>query len=110
MKKFDYPVKLVCDHLFGETHTHSHRMVVGAGLVIVGVSVAKIHTESFILHMVVDAFGYGIHGLGVTPFLSHLEKMGKTNDNVETSEETSEVDVEVENVEAEVVEVETVKS
>lgn len=74
------PARPVCDALLGKKHTHIHRMMVGTVVMGTGVLIAKYtgHSEYEVIAYLGDAVGYGIHGLGLTPFLEFLmEKFGE---------------------------------
>ncbi len=75
---FNLP-KHICNHVLGENHTKAHRMGAGMIVMVIGVTVAKscanIHFLN--LHFIADLIGYGIHGLGLTPFIEHLAEQGK---------------------------------
>lgn len=64
----------VARHLFGREHHAGHRMIVGSIVMVVGVLIAKcaggVHIFAF--EVCIDLVGYGIHGLGLTPFIEHL--------------------------------------
>lgn len=64
----------ICDHLLNHDHTHAHRMVVGVMVMSVGVCIAKAagHHEIELVAYLGDGIGYGIHGLGLTPFVEYL--------------------------------------
>ena len=68
------PVAWVCGHLFGIHHTHGHRIVVGFVVMFVGVIISKaaIMFDGIIIHYVMDAAGYGIHGIGLAPTLEYI--------------------------------------
>ena len=68
------PARPVCDALLGKKHTHGHRMLVGAVVMGTGVMIAKYtgHSEYEVVAYVGDAVGYGVHGLGLTPFVEFL--------------------------------------
>jgi hypothetical protein len=62
----------VCDHLVGENHTTSHRVFVGVIVMFVGVIFSKIHTEIYVINIVVDSTGYLLHGIGAVPIVEHI--------------------------------------
>lgn len=68
--------KVFCRHLMGEEHTHWHHMAVGFVVMVLGVIVSKagvlLDTHSIIIHYGGDVLGYGIHGIGLTPFIEFL--------------------------------------
>lgn len=81
MKKFfngvlDYTnlPKHVSNHLCGQNHSIAHRRIVGVIVIVFGVVISKAGGELFILHVVFDAFGYALHGIGLIPFIEAIEK------------------------------------
>lgn len=69
------PITILCDHLVGKNHTHGHRMMVGVAVIIVGVFVAKTGAGTpAVVHILTDAIGYGVHGIGLVPFVEIFEK------------------------------------
>ena len=73
--KFNIPAK-ICKHLVGKEHTIGHRLCVGVLIMCVGVMVSKIVFifDSTYVHYVGDIIGYGIHGIGLTPFVEMIVK------------------------------------
>ena len=71
--------KNICNHFLGENHTASHRMFCGFGVMIVGVLVSHISSESSIIFIKImgDLSGYAIHGLGVLPYAEYLTSLIK---------------------------------
>lgn len=71
MVKFCNLPKEVCRHLVGEHHSRSHHMVVGVVIMVIGVGVVKLLETVHLpgLHFTADVIGYGLHGLGLTPFV-----------------------------------------
>lgn len=67
-------VRPVCNHMVGRHHTFIHRAIVGVGVMVTGVLIAKGfgHDENFYIQVAGDAVGYGLHGLGLTPFVEAL--------------------------------------
>lgn len=69
----------LCEILLGSNHAAAHRMSVGVVFMSAGVFIAKaahgIHFE--VLAMAVDCIGYGVHGLGLTPFIEWLAERVK---------------------------------
>lgn len=64
----------VCHHLIGKDHTPRHRMIAGAGIMAVGVTLAQVVSELVHFpgaHFIFDMVGYGVHGLGLVPFIEH---------------------------------------
>lgn len=66
--------KHISNHLCGENHSIAHRRIAGGVIIILGVVVAKVGGEGIILHIVFDAFGYALHGIGLIPFVEAIEK------------------------------------
>ena len=66
--------KLICNHLVGENHTHTHRCTVGLVIMGVGVGITKaaLTVDVGIIHGVADLVGYGIHGVGDIPFVESI--------------------------------------
>lgn len=69
-------IKPVCNSMFGKEHSLAHRMATGATVAIVGVIISKSlgHMENAIVEGIGDAVGYGLHGLGITPFIEWIAK------------------------------------
>lgn len=61
----------ICDHVVGEHHTHRHRLIAGACVMLIGVVIAHqaAHVHPEFLAWLVDGVGYGIHAFGATPYL-----------------------------------------
>lgn len=62
--------------MFGEEHTHKHKMGVGGVIAVLGVYIAS-SAHYFSLHFVqigVDLIGYAVHGLGVAPYIEFFMK------------------------------------
>ena len=74
-------VRIACDQMFGEQHTHRHRMTVGVVFMCIGVSIAKGATyfEYEIIRFIGDGLGYLIHGLGGVPFADFLMERARLN-------------------------------
>lgn len=66
--------KHVSNHLCGQNHSIAHRRIVGVVVIVFGVIIAKAGGELFVLHVVFDAFGYALHGIGLIPFIEAIEK------------------------------------
>lgn len=80
--------RIVCSHMFGDDHSHRHRMSVGACVMICGVYVAKtaghIHFEP--LAAAGDLLGYLIHGIGAVPYVDALMLLQKPQDGQHTEQ------------------------
>lgn len=70
VRKMD-PVKTVGEHLVGDTYSSRHRITTGVVIMVIGVLVSKTG-GGMIVHLIVDVVGYGLHGLGLIPFVDHL--------------------------------------
>jgi hypothetical protein len=66
--------KHICDHMLGEHHSQTHRCMVGVGVMIIGVAVAKTPVPHVVIHFVCDLTGYLIHGIGAIPILEQIAK------------------------------------
>lgn len=90
---FRVPIKWASTGLFGETHSLTHRCIVGVGIMIVGVNVAhaaEMVTIAFI-KLSLDGVGYLIHGIGAVPFVDLLHNLSsKTVGDDETKKEEHE--------------------
>lgn len=64
----------VCKTVFGANHHFAHRAVFGVGIMIGGVVVAKTlgHHPEFHLAVIGDTLGYGLHGVGLIPFVEEI--------------------------------------
>lgn len=75
-KVISYPTTFISNHMFGEKHTHRHKMGVGGVIAVIGVYIAS-SAHHFTLHFVqigVDLIGYAVHGLGVAPYIEFFMK------------------------------------
>jgi hypothetical protein len=77
LKRFLHSVNLprvICHHTLGKEHTARHRMLVGVGVMLCGVLIAKSahHFDFYFIQVVLDLVGYAVHGLGFTPFLEAI--------------------------------------
>lgn len=66
--------RVVCTHMLGKEHSTAHHMIVGAVVMCAGVLIAKTtgHHPNEIIAFFGDAVGYGVHGLGLTPFVEAI--------------------------------------
>ncbi len=64
----------ICIQLLGHHHDKRHRMVAGFLVMMAGVGVAKgaVFVSYEVVKYMMDLLGYGIHGLGLTPFIEAL--------------------------------------
>lgn len=65
---------IICDHLTNPIHSRTHRRMVGTMVIMIGVVISKLGGEVYLLHLCFDALGYGIHGMGLIPFIANIEK------------------------------------
>lgn len=74
------PVKIVCNHLIGDNHTKTHKLTIGAFIMIIGVTISKsiifLGEGSFII-IIVDGIGYLIHGIGAVPYVEIVLKLSR---------------------------------
>lgn len=68
--------KLICTHLMGKEHSYYHHMIVGFILMVVGVKFAHYTADIhiYVVHYAGDLVGYGLHGIGLTPFLEAISR------------------------------------
>jgi hypothetical protein len=59
----------IANHLAGERHTSHHRKI--AGVLVTKLSAIP---EGPIIHFAGDLIGYGMHGIGLIPFATNIEK------------------------------------
>ena len=72
--KFIHPLNIphwVCHATIGREHKPHHRMIAGIVVMSIGVSIAKASSyfDAHFMHYLLDGVGYGIHGIGLTPFI-----------------------------------------
>lgn len=69
--------KIICSHVIGKGHSKYHRRWCGVGVMAVGVVVAEFlgmacHELGAFSHagmFVCNIIGYGLHGIGLVPFI-----------------------------------------
>lgn len=73
LKIYNLP-REICHHAIGKEHTHSHRMVAGTCIMLVGVAIAKSahFFDATLIHFSMDMVGYAVHGLGALPFIEYV--------------------------------------
>lgn len=71
--------KHIADHLVGEDHTIIHRRISGGVVMGFGVGVTYVTHHMFggVIGFIGDLVGYGIHGIGLMPFVSAFEQEKK---------------------------------
>lgn len=69
--------KHVCGIAFGKNHSHFSRMAVGLVIGVCGVVIAKSvgHSHNELQAYAGDAIGYGLHGIGLTPYIDYLTEV-----------------------------------
>ncbi len=67
-------IRPLCSMMFGKNHSVLSRMAAGVVIATTGVIIAKYfgHSHEPIIAYVGDGVGYGLHGLGLTPFIEYL--------------------------------------
>lgn len=76
----------ISTHLVGEDHNIKHRMSVGGVIILIGVVISEIPATYGVLHIVYDAVGYGIHGIGLLPYGEHFLSKVKAYTTDQTAE------------------------
>jgi len=61
--------KFICNVAIGHDHKPAFRYAAGLVLMILGVCLSKAFAHNELLHIPSDLVGYGIHGMGLTPFI-----------------------------------------
>ncbi len=76
----------LCDLLLGEQHPVKYRMATGVFVMAVGVTIAKTmgHGPYILVSFLADAIGYGLHGIGLVPFVDHLVEKFKHHNERKT--------------------------
>lgn len=66
--------RMIASHLIGKRHSTAHHMAVGLAVMMAGVGIAHLGSavESFFIRVWLDIVGWGIHGLGLTPYLESV--------------------------------------
>lgn len=69
--------KHIVSHMIGEKHSTWHHRITGAIIMVFGVGVVKIFyitSDIGLFHFVGDLVGFAIHGVGLVPWVSKIEK------------------------------------
>ncbi len=68
--------KHIAHHIVGEDHTHIHRKAVGASIMMLGYTLAKMSllTGSPFIHLIGELAAHGVEAIGVIPFVNSIEK------------------------------------
>lgn len=71
--------KHIAHHIAGEDHTDNHRRLAGVAVMAVGVGFVKLCMviDSMAVHFMGELVGFAIHGIGLIPFASKIEKQTK---------------------------------
>lgn len=83
--KFNIP-HLICNHIIGKEHKIQHRITVGTAIMMIGVLISKSGggISLIIIHYLFDAIGYGLHGIGLIPWIEYItENVEKRNEEFE---------------------------
>lgn len=75
-RRIDF-TKGISTHLCGPQHSKIHKRLVGGAILFIGVAVSKLASDVLILHIVFDGIGYALHGIGLIPFISAIEKIAE---------------------------------
>lgn len=67
--------RIVCNHLIGEEHHVTHRMLVGLVIGFIGVEVARMSSTYHLFSIVFEGGGYVIHAIGTIPFVEWILKL-----------------------------------
>lgn len=64
----------ICNAVFGKGHTLAQRLIVGTLVALIGVGVAKWsgHSTNAVVGHLGDMVGYGMHALGLAPFIEWM--------------------------------------
>lgn len=72
-RRLDLP-KFLSRQLFGEEHSHTHRMIAGVIVMVAGGMIVEIHVGSEIVGLCIKIIGYSLHGFGLHPFIEGAAK------------------------------------
>ncbi len=70
------PKNIVC-LLFGNEHKPHHRILTGIAIIVIGTIVAGIECQG-ITHMLLEAGGFFIHGMGSIPIIEHIARVANS--------------------------------
>lgn len=67
-------VRPLASLVFGKNHSVGHRMLAGTLVMAIGVMIAKYvgHSANEIIAHLGDGIGYGLHGIGLIPFIESM--------------------------------------
>lgn len=78
----------IAAHLVGEEHTPKHHRIIGIGIMVIGVILAKLsHVLPPLLHILTDLIGYSLHGIGLMPFASYVDQLKQKTHSKDTENE-----------------------
>lgn len=86
--RFNIP-HLICNHIIGKEHKIQHRITVGTIIMMIGVLISKGGggISIVIVHYLFDAIGYGLHGIGLIPWIEYItENVEKKNEDFERNQ------------------------
>lgn len=66
--------KYIAKHLVGENHTNLHRRFFGVIIMVLGVLLMHSMKGPIIMEVLIDTIGTSMHGIGLIPFVSSIEK------------------------------------
>lgn len=78
-------VKITAANIFGEKHTHAHRIFCGSIFIIVGVGIAE--GNWLVFHFMSSAIGYILHGIGAMPMGDWMISKIRDNQEVDSKKE-----------------------
>lgn len=64
--------------MYGEKHSHLHRISIGLIIASIGVLLANIDCELLFIRRTMEFVGFGLHGAGVLPIIEAFQHYGKT--------------------------------
>lgn len=78
LDKINLPKKLAL-HIFGQNHTHGHKITIGVLIMWAGVYLVRFISDVPLplMHMLADVIGYGIHGVGLSPYIDYLQEKAR---------------------------------
>lgn len=82
--------KYLCEHLFGDNHTDTHRISVGILIMAVGVKISKIPVDIHMVHFLLDGVGYAVHGIGAAPIIDVMAARTKNKSESKNSKDEDE--------------------
>jgi hypothetical protein len=67
----------VAKHLIGPNHTPRHQKLTGLVIMIIGVAISEacLGINMHIINSIGHVIGYGVHGIGLIPFIKDIENI-----------------------------------